>query len=80
MQRYSFNYTQAQVAVGEEKAAKISFDKSTHDYGQIEQNANGECVFVTNTGNAPLKLPMRKVHVVVPFLSGLEKNCSWKNR
>ena len=39
---FAFNYTQAQVAVGEEKAAKISFDKSTHDYGQIEQNANGE--------------------------------------
>ena len=58
---FAFNYTQAQVAVGEEKAAKISFDKSTHDYGQIEQNANGECVFVfTNTGNAPLKITNAK--------------------
>ena len=26
--------------------AEISFDKETHDYGQMEQHANGECVFV----------------------------------
>ena len=38
------------VAIG---GAEISFDKETHDYGQMEQHANGECVFVfTNTGTA----------------------------
>lgn len=34
---------------------KISVDKKVHDYGTIEQGADGTCVFtVTNTGNAPL--------------------------
>ncbi len=34
---------------------KITVDKEVHDYGTIEQGANGVCVFtVTNTGNAPL--------------------------
>ncbi|WP_027420811.1 DUF1573 domain-containing protein [Crocinitomix catalasitica] len=34
---------------------KISLDKDVHDYGTIEQGAEGTCVFkVTNTGNAPL--------------------------
>ena len=57
----AFNFSHAQVAVGEENAAKISFDKSTHDYGQIEQHANGECVFVfTNTGTSPLKITNAK--------------------
>lgn len=33
----------------------ISVDKNEHDYGTIENGANGVCVFtVTNTGNAPL--------------------------
>ena len=54
----SFNSTYAQeekaVAIG---GAEISFDKETHDYGQIEQHANGECVFVfTNNGTEPLKI------------------------
>lgn len=43
------------------QGAEISFDKSTHDYGQIEQSANGECIFVfTNTGNKPLKITNAK--------------------
>lgn len=33
----------------------ISLDKEVHDYGLIEQNANGTCEFkVTNTGDQPL--------------------------
>ncbi|MFK8038483.1 MAG: DUF1573 domain-containing protein [Crocinitomicaceae bacterium] len=35
--------------------ASISVDKDVHDYGKIENGANGVCVFtITNTGNAPL--------------------------
>ncbi|MFK8046736.1 MAG: DUF1573 domain-containing protein [Crocinitomicaceae bacterium] len=35
--------------------AAISVDKDVHDYGTIENGANGVCVFtITNTGNAPL--------------------------
>src|SRR5688500_1221920 len=35
--------------------AIITVDKEVHDYGTIEQGANGECVFtVTNTGTEPL--------------------------
>ena len=35
--------------------AAISVDKEAHDYGVIENGANGVCVFtITNTGNAPL--------------------------
>ena len=54
------------IAQEEEKAvaiggAEISFDKETHDYGQMEQHANGQCVFVfTNTGTAPLKITNAK--------------------
>jgi len=33
----------------------ISIDKNIHDYGTIENGADGSCVFVvTNTGNSPL--------------------------
>jgi hypothetical protein len=33
----------------------ISVDKETHDYGTIQQGANGTCEFVvTNTGDQPL--------------------------
>lgn len=33
----------------------ISLDKEVHDYGNIKQGGNGECVFtVTNTGDQPL--------------------------
>lgn len=35
--------------------AAISVDKEVHDYGTIENGADGTCVFtITNTGNAPL--------------------------
>ena len=37
--------------------AIISIDKEVHDYGTIEQGADGECFFtVTNTGTEPLIL------------------------
>ncbi|MBM76841.1 MAG: hypothetical protein CL846_00010 [Crocinitomicaceae bacterium] len=40
------------VALG---GAEISLDKEVHDYGKIEQHANGTCVFtVTNTGSEDL--------------------------
>ncbi|WP_343637365.1 DUF1573 domain-containing protein [Fluviicola sp.] len=36
---------------------QIQFEKESHDYGTIENGANGDCVFVfKNTGNAPLIL------------------------
>ena len=51
----------AQQAIALTQGAEISFDKSTHDYGQIEKSANGECIFVfTNTGNKPLKISNAK--------------------
>ena len=51
----------AQQSIAISQGAEISFDKSTHDYGQIEKSANGECVFVfTNTGNQPLKISNAK--------------------
>lgn len=38
-----------------ENGAKIEFEKEVHDYGTIENGANGECTFeFKNTGNAPL--------------------------
>lgn len=37
--------------------AQIQFEKESHDYGSIENGANGDCVFTfKNTGNAPLIL------------------------
>jgi hypothetical protein len=47
-----FTFVQAQeVANG----PLISLDKEVHDYGTIQQNADGACVFtVTNTGTEPL--------------------------
>lgn len=42
------------VAVGG-SGPMISVDKETHDYGTIDQGANGVCEFVvTNTGDQPL--------------------------
>ena len=36
---------------------QIQFEKESHDYGTIENGANGDCVFTfKNTGNAPLIL------------------------
>ncbi|HIP33071.1 MAG TPA: DUF1573 domain-containing protein [Crocinitomicaceae bacterium] len=35
--------------------AQLKFEKEVHDYGTIENGANGQCTFkFTNTGNAPL--------------------------
>ena len=50
----STNFASAQE--GEVKdGAKLEFEKEVHDYGTIENGANGECTFkFTNTGNAPL--------------------------
>jgi hypothetical protein len=43
------------VAQEVENGAKIEFEKEVHDYGTIENGANGECTFeFKNTGNAPL--------------------------
>lgn len=40
---------------------QIKVDKETHDYGTIDQGANGECVFtITNTGTAPLIISLCK--------------------
>ena len=58
---FTINLVVAQQAIALTQGAEISFDKSTHDYGQIEKSANGECVFVfTNTGNKPLKISNAK--------------------
>ena len=59
---FTFNGIFAQeekaVAIG---GAEISFDKETHDYGKIEQHANGECVFTfTNNGTEPLTISNAK--------------------
>lgn len=44
-----------------ESGAQIIFEKDVHDYGTIEQNANGTCEFVfTNTGNEPLMISNAK--------------------
>lgn len=38
-----------------QSGAKIDFSKEVHDYGTIENGANGQCTFeFKNTGNAPL--------------------------
>ena len=56
----------AQESIPLVQGAEISFDKSTHDYGQIEKSANGECVFVfTNNGNKPLKITNAKGSLLV---------------
>jgi hypothetical protein len=42
-------------AVMAQDGAKIDFTKEVHDYGTIENGANGQCTFeFKNTGNAPL--------------------------
>ena len=58
---FTINSFVSQQAIALAQGAEISFDKSTHDYGQIEKSANGECIFVfTNTGNKPLKISNAK--------------------
>ncbi len=40
---------------------QIKVDKDVHDYGQMMQGDNGECIFtVTNTGTAPLIISLCK--------------------
>ncbi len=40
---------------------EITFEKEVHDYGKIEQHANGECEFVfKNTGTSPLTITNAK--------------------
>lgn len=40
---------------------KIKMDKDVHDYGTIEQGADGMCTFtITNTGNEPLIISLCK--------------------
>jgi hypothetical protein len=51
----------AQPEVTTTSKAVISIDKDVHDYGTIEQGANGECTFtVTNTGSEPLIISLCK--------------------
>lgn len=41
--------------------AQIKFDKELHDYGNIKNGANGDCVFTfTNTGTEPLMITNAK--------------------
>jgi hypothetical protein len=43
------------VAQEVQNGAKIEFESDVHDYGTIENGANGDCTFTfKNTGNAPL--------------------------
>lgn len=57
----SFNQSFAQNEVAPASKAEIKVDKDVHDYGTIEQNANGECTFtVTNTGTEPLVISLCK--------------------
>lgn len=52
----SFAYVSAQVA-----GPQIDFDRTEHDYGEIEQGANGKTEFVfTNTGTEPLIISKAK--------------------
>lgn len=49
--------TQAAEVNNNPNAPIIKFDKEVHDYGEIEQNANGQCEFkFTNEGKEPLIL------------------------
>lgn len=52
---------QTTTTVSTTSGAMIKVDKEVHDYGTIEQGANGECTFtVTNTGTEPLIISMCK--------------------
>jgi hypothetical protein len=59
---FNFSSTaQTEVAADITTGPQITIDKIVHDYGTIEQGANGECVFtVTNTGNEPLVISLCK--------------------
>jgi hypothetical protein len=58
MATLAFNVNAQDVKIG---GAEITFKNEVHDYGKIEQHANGECEFVfTNTGTAPLTIENAK--------------------
>jgi len=59
---FNFSSTaQTEVVADITTGPQITIDKTVHDYGTIEQGANGECVFtVTNTGNEPLVISLCK--------------------
>ncbi len=49
------NTVSAQPITTDSSGAELTVDKEVHDYGTIQQGANGECFFVvTNTGTEPL--------------------------
>ena len=61
----AFAQTTSEITVTEQEepadGPKISVDKEFHDYGEIEQHADGTCVFtITNVGNAPLIISLCK--------------------
>ncbi len=57
----SFSVFSQEVVPVKVGGAEISFDKETHDYGTMQQHANGECVFVfTNTGSEDLVISNAK--------------------
>ena len=54
---FTFNSFAQEVDAQNPNGPVITIDKDVHDYGTIEQGANGECEFtVTNTGKEPLIL------------------------
>ena len=54
----------------------MSFNKTTHDFGVIQNGTPVETVFsYTNTGEAPLVITVSKAHAVVQFLEiGVENH------
>ncbi len=57
---FSIN-AQETVTVAKVGGAEISFDKETHDYGLMQQHANGTCVFMfTNNGTEDLVISNAK--------------------
>jgi hypothetical protein len=51
-------YSQGEIQIG---APEMTFEKTSHDYGVIDQNGNGEYEFkFTNTGTAPLLIKLAK--------------------
>lgn len=50
-----FNNASGQPVTADSSGAELKVDKEVHDYGTMQQGANGECVFIiTNTGSEPL--------------------------
>lgn len=54
---FTLGMTQASAQPEVLNGPQIEFEKDSHDYGTVENGANGDCVFIfKNTGNAPLIL------------------------